>query len=78
MWHLVLFVLKWLFVGKPKVKQYYFVLNEHSFLDLDKKIKEVLNTKKWEIVDVKRVDVTERPDNLRKHRIILTIRQKYY
>lgn len=51
MWNLILFLLKWLIVGKPKLEQFFFSHDEKV-----QKLKELSENQKWDIVRVESVD----------------------
>lgn len=75
--HLVIFLFKWLFIGKPKTKQTYWVVNskepEPSVL-FDQRIEKIIKDKKWEIIKIEKIP-TDFDKN--KERFLVHLKQRY-
>lgn len=73
MFNLIVFLLKWLFVGKPKEEQHYFSFTLDTKEEFDKKMKELLKNNKWSIQKVEVIPLSQKDFSC-----IIYCKQKYH
>lgn len=60
MWNLAIFLLTWLFKGKPKTKEHYISVVPGEFEIFDNKMQEIIENEKWFVKNVEYLPIPNR------------------